>query len=61
MLADIQISNCLRSIQCRMERNPPEKLKQFNTVRPDASEPTFARLSRWSRKNPVFCPLMTSA
>ena len=21
---------------------------------------TFSRLSRWSRKNPVFCPLMTS-
>jgi len=41
--------------------NPPENAKQLRIERPSAIRPSSRRLSRWSRKKPVFCPLRTSA
>ena len=40
---------------------PPEYEKRFRTRRPDASVRARWRLSRWSRKNPLFCPAEKSA
>ena len=40
---------------------PPVHENTSSTRPPDAIEPTSARLSRWSRKCPVFCPWTTSA